>query len=223
MGVKIKNLLLVLILGIVLSPLSVSASGDVTGCTFPQSGDGGIMCNYTGGEPLLLKKYNSSMVDADGRQVGVSEYTAKAPDYNAATKTGDYFIVHIQDGTSNATIDKINDQGTKATYVYSGKKISVAGKNPVDAKANYTSFMGSCSEADALTCWIANVFVWAQGAILLLATGSFIAAGLIWMTSTGDPKRLALAKKLITGALSGIAVIVLGRFFLTRVVGVPWL
>lgn len=48
-------------------------------------------------------------------------------------------------------------------------------------------------------------------------------AGVIYMTSSGNPDRIKTSKKLIMGALTGVAVIVLGRFFLKYVIGVPWL
>jgi hypothetical protein len=90
-------------------------------------------------------------------------------------------------------------------------------------KVYFCLFNLTCPKNNALPCWVAYSYNFAQGAVLLLAVGAFIAAGIIYMLSAGDPKRIAMAKRLITGALSGIAVIILGRFFLTRVIGVPWL
>ncbi len=80
----------------------------------------------------------------------------------------------------------------------------------------------SPDESVALTEYIARVYKWSQGAILVLATAVIIAAGIIYMGSAGNAKQIELSKKLILGALSGVAVIVLGRFFLQYVVGVPW-
>jgi len=81
-----------------------------------------------------------------------------------------------------------------------------------------------CPNERALECWIGQgVLPWAQGAILLLSIGAFVIAGIIYMTSAGSPKQIEMAKKIIVGALSGIAVMILGRFFLTTVIGVPWL
>jgi len=83
----------------------------------------------------------------------------------------------------------------------------------------------SCPASEALTCWVSKVFIWSQGGILVLATAVIIIAGIIYMTSAGNPKQIALSKRLILGALSGVAVMVLGRFFLTVVIGIqlPWL
>jgi hypothetical protein len=83
----------------------------------------------------------------------------------------------------------------------------------------------TCSADSALTCWMKQVFEFSQTAILLLATAVIVFAGIIYMTSAGNPKQIELAKRLILGALSGVAVIILGKFFLVSVVGVPtaWL
>ncbi len=80
----------------------------------------------------------------------------------------------------------------------------------------------SCEDTEVLTCWIASVFSWSQMAILLLSTVVIVLAGIIYMTSAGNERQITLAKKLILGALTGVTVIVLGKFFLTVVIGVPW-
>ncbi|MDD5693669.1 MAG: hypothetical protein PHU86_04335 [Patescibacteria group bacterium] len=77
--------------------------------------------------------------------------------------------------------------------------------------------------SDALTCFVARVWAFSQTAILVLAVAGFVIAGIIYMTSAGNPKQIEMTKKIIIGALSAIAVMILGRFFLTNVVGVPWL
>jgi hypothetical protein len=83
---------------------------------------------------------------------------------------------------------------------------------------------GTCDAAEScLACWLRHIFQWAQGAILVAATVVIMFAGVIYMTSSGNPDRIKTSKKLIMGALTGVAVIVLGRFFLKYVIGVPWL
>jgi hypothetical protein len=79
------------------------------------------------------------------------------------------------------------------------------------------------NEDVALTSYIGKVFSFAQTAILLLATAVITGAGILYMASAGNTKQIELAKKLIFGALSGVATIVLGRFFLQYVIGVPWI
>lgn len=73
-----------------------------------------------------------------------------------------------------------------------------------------------------LSCFTAAVFSFAQMAIIVLAVGAIVIAGLIYMTSAGNPKQIEMSKKLIFGALTAVAVMVLGRLFLTKVIGVAW-
>lgn len=92
------------------------------------------------------------------------------------------------------------------------------------ALAEKNIFGVDCSSAASpLNCWQQSVFSWAQRAMLVVATVVIIFAGVIYMTSAGNPERVTLSKKLIYGALTGVAVIILGRFFLKYVIGVPWL
>jgi len=97
----------------------------------------------------------------------------------------------------------------------------------VGSKSNASEFRLfpdlSCPSDAPLTCWIGRVWSFSEGAILILSVAAFVVAGVIYMTSRGNPKQIETAKKIIIGALSAIAVIVLGNFFLTKVIGVPWL
>jgi hypothetical protein len=88
--------------------------------------------------------------------------------------------------------------------------------------SGYRLFPTATCGANTLTCFTQQVFVFAQGAIIVLAVGAIVAAGIIYMTSGGNPKQIEMAKKLIFGALTAVAVMVLGRLFLTQVVGVAW-
>jgi hypothetical protein len=78
----------------------------------------------------------------------------------------------------------------------------------------------SCPDATALTCFTNRIFGFTQIAVLLLSVAAFVIAGIIYMTSGGNPKQIEMAKKIMIGALSAIAVVILGRFFLTKIVGV---
>jgi len=80
-----------------------------------------------------------------------------------------------------------------------------------------------CPGDDALVCWLGRVWQFSQVAILVLAVAATVTAGIVYMTSAGNPKLVAMAKKIIIGALSAVAVMVLGRFFLVNVVGVEWI
>lgn len=88
--------------------------------------------------------------------------------------------------------------------------------------SDYRLFSGISCPDQPLTCFTQAVFKFSQTAILLLAVAVIVIAGIIYMTSSGNPKQLETAKKLIIGALTGVAVMILGRLFLTQVVGVSW-
>ncbi len=96
------------------------------------------------------------------------------------------------------------------------------GVGSVNNKATYRLFPDlSCPEETALTCYTNRVFSFTQVAVLLLAVAAFVVAGIIYMTSGGNPKRVESAKKIMIGALSAVAVVILGKFFLTNVIGLP--
>jgi len=81
-----------------------------------------------------------------------------------------------------------------------------------------------CSSAGlVLSCWMNEVWKFAQTAILLLSVAAFVVAGVLYMTSAGNPKQIEKSKKIMLGALSAVAVIVLGRFFLENVIGIQWI
>lgn len=84
--------------------------------------------------------------------------------------------------------------------------------------ASFTSmFGGTCSD---YACWIDKVWAWALTAMIPLSVLVTAVAGVIYMTSAGNPDRVSLAKKMIIGVLSGLGLIVLSRILLTFVIGV---
>jgi len=87
----------------------------------------------------------------------------------------------------------------------------------------FPNMSSTCTDASALNCFVGQVWNFSQTAILLLSIAAFVIAGIIYMTSTGNPKQIEMAKKIIIGALSAVAVMVLGKFFLTNVVGIKWI
>lgn len=113
-------------------------------------------------------------------------------------------------------------------FAYADYSVSPgAYSSPTNPDRAYTSeiFSGSCNnidESQALTCWMEAAWLWTQRAILILSVAALIFAGTMYMTSAGNPKRVEYAKKVIWGAISAVIVVVLGKFFLTKVVGVPW-
>lgn len=76
-----------------------------------------------------------------------------------------------------------------------------------------TEEVGSYSE------WIGLVWNWALILLVPSATLVLTVAGVIYMTSEGDSGRMGLAKKLIIGVVSGVAVLILGRLILMVVLG----
>jgi len=117
------------------------------------------------------------------------------------------------------------------TYTFSGA-LKTSGVKPISTSLFFANTGGSaggyrlftslvCTD-QPLTCFTQAVFKFAQIAIIVLAVGAIVIAGIIYMTSAGNPKQIEMAKKLILGALTGVAVMVLGRLFLTQVVGVAW-
>jgi len=81
----------------------------------------------------------------------------------------------------------------------------------------------SCPDENlVLSCWMNRVWTFAQTAILLLSISAFVVAGVLYMTSAGNPKQIEKSKKIMLGALSAVAVIVLGKFFLENVIGIQW-
>lgn len=83
--------------------------------------------------------------------------------------------------------------------------------------------ISGCPSGQELVCWTSKVYGWSQSALLVSAVGAFVIAGIMYMTSGGNPQVIGKSKKIMIGALSGVAIIVLGKFFLTKVIGVPWL
>jgi hypothetical protein len=68
-------------------------------------------------------------------------------------------------------------------------------------------------------CWIEKVWAWATMIMLPLSIIMLIGAGALYATSAGNPDKISLAKKIIIGVLSGLALIVLARVLLINFVG----
>ena len=70
-----------------------------------------------------------------------------------------------------------------------------------------------------LKTWVNDlVMPWALGIIGTIAVVTVMVAGIMYMTSAGNPKQIELAKTLVKNALSGVAIIVMAKFFL-RILG----
>jgi hypothetical protein len=75
---------------------------------------------------------------------------------------------------------------------------------------------GTCADYDA---WINGLWSWGLTIIIPLSVLVIAAAGVIYTTSSGNPDRISMAKKLIFGVFSGIGLLILSRILLT-VIGV---
>lgn len=62
--------------------------------------------------------------------------------------------------------------------------------------------------------WIKEVWRWALSIVIPLSTLMLTAAGIIYMTSGGNPEKVGLAKKLIIGVISGVGLLILSRALL---------
>jgi len=149
----------------------------------------------------------------DDQRIKDYTVTPSSGDYSV----GDYVSFSVNEDASPPfvvveSLEKGTDPNANAGV---GSKTNVSG---------YRLFPGlSCDSSDQpLTCFTQAVFRFAQIAIIVLAVGAIVIAGITYMTSAGNPKRVETSKKLIIGALTGVAVMVLGRLFLTKVIGVEW-
>ncbi len=174
------------------------------------------------GDPVV-KVYNGEVTDVQGNVITVSVNKGGEADgeYEVTPTSGTFKVGDDVYFSLNLTPDP------HAVLANTVKHGSSPKAENVDNTANLTKtdfllFPGSCTNDNAVSCWSQKIFNWAQTALLLLATAVTVLAGVIYMTSAGNEKQIATAKKMILGALSGVAVIILGKFFLVSIIGVPW-
>lgn len=74
----------------------------------------------------------------------------------------------------------------------------------------------TCNNYD---CWISEAWKWTLAIIIPLSVVVVIIAGIVYMTSAGDPNRIAFAKKLLLGVASGLGLLILARVFLATIFG----
>lgn len=142
-------------------------------------------------------------------------YTVKPT--NGAFAAGDSVTFSVnEDVTPSAVAADSVQKGTNPNA-----NIGIGSLSSPSSSSGFRLFSDlSCPEATALTCYTKRVFEFTKVAVLLLSIAAFVVAGIIYMTSAGSPKQVEMAKKIIIGALSAVAVVILGQFFLTNVVGV---
>lgn len=154
-------------------------------------------------------------IEVDRGTLGMVTYTVKPTD--GVYASGDEVSFSVNEDVSPPAVvpDSLQMGPNPNSNVGTGSGSSVSG---------YRLFPSlSCdNSAQPLTCFTKAIFQFSQVAIIILAVAAIVIAGIIYMTSAGNPKQIEMSKKLILGALTGVAVMVLGRLFLTKVVGVEW-
>lgn len=150
-------------------------------------------------------------------------YTPRYKTYLPVKPTSGTYIVG--DPVNFSVNEDVNPPQVVASTISKGTNANAnGGVGSLSNKSTFRLFPDlSCTDTTALNCYVARVWGFSQMAVLLLAVAAFVVAGVIYMTSSGNPKQIEMAKKIIIGALSAVAVMVLGKFFLTNVVGVTWL
>lgn len=101
---------------------------------------------------------------------------------------------------------------------------SSSSPNPVNLSTAFQSMFGGCKKTDPATkkcveyekcdtyeCWLNLVWKWAFVIVVPLSVLVLTAAGVVWMSSEGNPDRIALAKKLIMGVVSGVALLLVAK------------
>jgi hypothetical protein len=218
MGEKLKKIIFALLLSLSIFNVAYAVSVDLT---YKTDNSGEIMGQVEGNE-VVFTKYAAI--------TGYQRYYSDLS-FSSATKVGYYYILDVSsDNPNSARLHKFYANGTNSVIIFENQLVTLRGTAPTIgngvSKSDYVlDIFWECnavSDETALNCWIGKVFAFAQTAIYILSIGAIILAGILYMTSMGDPNRVGLAKKLLVGAASAIAIMVLGRFFLTKVIGVPW-
>jgi len=120
-------------------------------------------------------------------------------------------------GEKTITAVSVNDPGIW------DKDADLGEESKAPSKSGYYSnlFHKYLDSNSTLKSWTNIVFNWSLGIIGTIAVVLVSIAGIMYMTSAGNPDQIAKAKKLMLQALTGVAVIVLAKFFLT-LLGTPW-
>jgi hypothetical protein len=72
-------------------------------------------------------------------------------------------------------------------------------------------FGGTCSNYE---CWIGKVWDWSMTIMIPLSVLVLSVAGILYMLSEGDSNKVALAKRLVIGVVSGVSLLILAKFIL---------
>lgn len=159
----------------------------------------------------------------EGGNVRISDITAVLVNFTGpiGSSVGDKITFTVDGSTVNeskgtVTAISVNSPGTWDPNASLGEGSKNAPKSGHYSEIFHKYIPGG----SILKTWVNDlVMPWALRIIGTIAVVTVMASGIIYMTSAGDPKRIELAKTLVQNALSGVAIIVMARFFL-RILGV---
>lgn len=93
-----------------------------------------------------------------------------------------------------------------------GGSAGVGSSTGSSANGGFKDYFFGCSGGEnALDCVVDNAYEYSLGAIAVLGAFMLIVAGIMYMTSGGNPERIGKAKKFIYGTLAGVGLLVLAR------------
>jgi hypothetical protein len=190
-------------------------------------------------EVIINGNYNETTTETGprvGRPTSETIYNIGYTNYSATSSSNDNYVLPSKDYPFNNG-DKINCTGTEGKIDGATALLNVTCKrgwvasatNGEESKASqlYEESGGDQRAAAAKKTEGPNIeeyskalFKWARVTIIIVVTAIFVIAGIIYMTSGGNPNRVSLAKRLLTGGISAILVLFLGEFFLRVIVGV---
>lgn len=67
--------------------------------------------------------------------------------------------------------------------------------------------------------YVSNLYTWSIGVAAGLAVIMLIYAGYLYVTSSGNPEQINLAKEIIIGAIAGFVFLILAALILRTVIG----
>lgn len=100
--------------------------------------------------------------------------------------------------------------------------VAFAAANTPDS---YTSelFGGSpCTGDGTLACWLVLAFAWASNILGAIAVAMIAIGGIMYMTAGANPDNTSKAKSIVSNALAGVGLVILAKFFISKVLGAPW-
>jgi hypothetical protein len=109
---------------------------------------------------------------------------------------------------------------TTTLFVFSIPKLAIAACDPSTTTSPAFCSMfcsgGTCANYNA---WMSGLWNWGLAIIIPLSVLMIAIAGIFYTTSSGNPDKISMAKKIFFGVLSGLGILILSKLLLT-VIGV---